>query len=189
MLVFIFLLLTLHVVSANDIFSAVANDDASEIRKLLAEHPSMLNSKGPGGQTPLMNAVLSGKVISVEALLSHKADVTIPEKDGYVPIHGAGFQGRAEIAQLLIDNGVSVLSPHSDGYLPFHRACWGTEERHTETVRVFLEAGGMDYAHKASNGQTCWKMTKNAGTKKLLKEYKEKKNKSSSSSSSSSEEL
>jgi hypothetical protein len=30
---------------------------------------------------------------------------------------------------------------HVDGFIPMHRACWGDEQRHTDTVRVFLEAG------------------------------------------------
>lgn len=51
-----------------------------------------------------------------------------------------------------------------------HRACWGTEERHTETVKVFLEAG-VPVRHTAANGKTCWQMTKNKETKKLLKTY------------------
>jgi hypothetical protein len=42
------------------------------------------------GQTPLMNAVLSGKGSAVKYLLKKGADVTIAEKDGYTPMHGAG---------------------------------------------------------------------------------------------------
>lgn len=52
-----------------------------------------INQRGPGGQTPLMNAVLSGQTEVVKALLELGADHKIPEKDGYTPMHGAGFQG------------------------------------------------------------------------------------------------
>jgi hypothetical protein len=41
------------------IFAAVTADDPSAIERAL-EHAD-INAKGPGGQTPLMNAVLSGK--------------------------------------------------------------------------------------------------------------------------------
>lgn len=28
-----------------------------------------------------------------------------------------------------------------DGVTPIHRACWGSQQRHTDTVRMFLEDG------------------------------------------------
>ena len=40
-----------------------------------------INTIGPGGQTPLMHAVLSGKLKAVKALLKLGADTTIGEKD------------------------------------------------------------------------------------------------------------
>ena len=30
-----------------------------------------------------------------------------------------------------------------DGYTPLHRACWGQEQRHVDTVRVLITAGGV----------------------------------------------
>jgi len=67
--------------------------------------------------------------------------VTIGEMQGYTPMHGAGFQGRDEIATLLILHGLDPSDRHADGFTPLHRACWGREERHTETVRALLRAG------------------------------------------------
>ena len=29
----------------------------------------------------------------------------------------------------------------ADGFTPIHRSCWGNDRRHTDTVKVFLEAG------------------------------------------------
>merc|ERR1719231_88848 len=100
-----------------------------------------LNVQGPGGQSPLMHAVLGGKTKAVKFLLKRGADAAVAEKDGYTPMHGAGFQGRAEIAKMLIDHGLDPFDRHRDGYTPIHRACWGAEARHTDTVRVLLEAG------------------------------------------------
>ena len=88
-----------------------------------------------------MHAVLGGSLESVKYLLSKGADTSIGEKDGYTPMHGAGFQGRYEIAKVLIDHGLDPRDKHSDGYEPIHRACWGREERHMQTVKVFLDAG------------------------------------------------
>ena len=135
-----------------------------------------INTIGPGGQTPLMHAVLSGKLKAVKALLKLGADTTIGEKDGYVPIHGAGFQGRAEIAQALIDHGVDPSHQHSDGFMPIHRACWGQEKRHTDTVRVLLE-NGVPRDQKAANGETpiiAAKKMGNIKTVKLLEKWEAK---------------
>ena len=52
---------------AQALFAAVQADDAGAIERELER--SDINSRGPGGQTPLMHAVLSGKVNAVKALL------------------------------------------------------------------------------------------------------------------------
>merc|ERR1712060_331405 len=109
----------------------------------------------------------------VEYLLTLNPDTTIGEKDGYTPLHGAGFQGRAEIAKMLLDYGLNPLDSHKDGFLPIHRACWGKNDRHTDTVQVFLDAG-ISWNVKSGDGNTCEKMTKNRKTKKLLKSYKKR---------------
>ena len=93
--------------------------------------------------------------------------------------HGAGFQGRAEIAQLLLDHGLSGTDFHNDGFAPFHRACWGTEQRHTDTVEVFLKSG-IPTGFKSKNGKSCRAMTKNTATIALIKKYKEQYKSSSS---------
>ena len=150
-------------------------DDYEAITAALdtSEGQDLLNIKGSGGQTPLMFAVLGGKKNAVELLLKAGADVTIGEDDGYTPMHGAGFQGRSEIAKKLIDHGLNIYDTHRDGYIPFHRACWGTERRHTDTVKVFLEAG-VDPDFLSVDGRSCLDMTRNKGTKKLIKKWQAK---------------
>ena len=145
------------------VFDAVALDSMEEIKKSLSDDPSALNTPGPGGQSPLMNAVLTGKVNAVKYLLRKKADPSIPEKDGYTPMHGAGFQGRSEIAKLLIAHGLDPSDVHKDGHPPMMRACWGREQRHTETVQVFLDAGADVKTMKA-----CLSATPNAETRELV---------------------
>jgi ankyrin repeat protein len=77
---------------ADDIWAAIRDDSASRVAAALDSDSAVLNTRGPGGQTPLMNAVLSGKVESVKVLIARGADASIGEKDGYTPMHGAGFQ-------------------------------------------------------------------------------------------------
>ena len=115
------------------IHAAVDADDATAVNTAI-QGGADLNEIGPGGQTPLMHAVLQGQLKAVKALLAAGADTTIGEKDGYTPMHGAGFQGRDRIAKRLIKAGLDPSDMHADGYTPLHRACWGREKRHTDMV-------------------------------------------------------
>ena len=142
----------------NALFEAVGTNVPSEIERVL-NAGSDINTIGPGGQTPLMYSVLSGKYESVKYLLEKGADTSIGEKDGYTPMHGAGFQGRWKIAKLLIDHGLDPRDKHSDGYEAIHRACWGSEERHMETVKVLIRAG-VPYDAPGKDGTTPLEMAK-----------------------------
>ena len=143
---------------------------------------------GSGKQTPIMAATLSGSYDVVQYLLSKGANVKIGEKDGYTPMHGAAFQGRANIAKLLLDHGLDPTARHRDGYSPFHRAAWGTEQRHTDTVRVFLEHGvSVDIV--ASDGSTAYQFSRNPATKVLLAEWRQKSEKASELSNKAPDEL
>ena len=118
-------LLLVRAAAAADIHAAVREDSPVKIREALAAGESIDKAgEETGGQTPLMAAVLQGKVNAVEALLAAGADASIGEGDGYTPMHGAGFQGRGEVAKLLIAHSLDPSDFHSDGqalrllYLP-----------------------------------------------------------------------
>ena len=156
-----------------DIWSAIKADSPTLIEKELAQNPQLLNTRGPGGQTPLMHYVLSGKIEALKLFISKGADATIGEKDGYTPMHGAGFQGRAEMVPLLAEYGLDPNEMHSDGYTPIHRACWGREQRHANTVKAFIEAG-VDPRQRTRDGRGPLSLTQNAATKKVIRSAIEK---------------
>eukprot|EP00299_Pterocystis_sp_00344_P001433 c11272_g1_i1.p1 GENE.c11272_g1_i1~~c11272_g1_i1.p1 ORF type:complete len:174 (-),score=45.44 c11272_g1_i1:68-589(-) len=163
------LVLPLLVINADPaIFDAIRNDHLDVLRSLIDS--KNINLPGPGQQTPLMAATLQGKAEIVEYLLSAGANPSIEEKDGYTPMHGAGFQGRANVAKVLIAAGLDPNDRHSDGFTPLHRACWGREQRHTDTVQVFLEAG-VDPNQRDSAGRTPIELTSNPKTKALLQNF------------------
>lgn len=154
------------------------------------------NVQQPGsGQTALMGAVLRGYTDIVKFLLESSSssssssqqeerrgapaivlDVNVPEKDGYTPAHGAAFQGRADCMRVLVAAGVNVVDDyHPDGFAPLHRACWGREQRHTDTIQVLRDEIGVDIVKlPAKNGKRCEDMTTNTATLELLRETKEK---------------
>ena len=163
------------VLAVGDIFEAVRRDSMNGIKTALKAGAN-IDAKGPGGQTPLMHAVLNGKKNAVKYLLKKEADTSIGEKDGYTCMHGAGFQGRYEIAQILIDRGIDPRDKHTDGFEPIERACWGNEERHTATVEVFLKHIELDNDIDAKIISTCLKSS-SSKTRTLVQNYVKSKGK------------
>jgi ankyrin repeat protein len=123
------------------------------------------------GQTPLMAAILRGKVRVVNYLLENGADVTVAEKDGFTPAHGAAHAGNIEIMRLLHDRGLDVISDeHIDGSLPLHHACRGRTPGHAQVVEYLLKVG-VDPDLEDSDGMRCIEITKNVRTKQVLVSY------------------
>uniref|UniRef100_A0A7S3NM35 Ankyrin repeat protein n=1 Tax=Aureoumbra lagunensis TaxID=44058 RepID=A0A7S3NM35_9STRA len=145
-LLFVLLSLTLAEKSTadlnNELYQAVRADSIIEIQRILDAGAEINTRSGPGEQTPLMNAVLTGKENAVSVLLESGASTTIGEKDGYKPMDGAAYQGRAAIVRKLYEHGVPLDQVHPrDGNRPVQRSCWGRQDRHSETVATFLELG------------------------------------------------
>lgn len=51
-----------------------------------------------------------------------------------------------------------------------HRACWGGDQRHTDTVRVFLQAGVSPFEKTAEGKNPVDIVIRNPATEKLLRE-------------------
>lgn len=127
---FFFFLCAIFVLAEEvSIFDAVREDfeGIKDIRSLVQKDASLLESIGPGGQTPLISAVLQGKFHAVKTLLELGANAFATEKDGYNVLHAAGFQGRPMILRLLLDHfseqsiDMNVATDqHADGYYPLH---------------------------------------------------------------------
>ena len=151
----------------------LAADTVARARAALAEGANIDVQDEVNGQTPIMRATLHGWTSLVKFLLEKGADCTIGEKDGYTPAHGAGFQGRVNIMELLKDRGIDIHSPApKDGFTPFHRACWGREQRHTDTIKFLLTEGEVDMNVKGGQDKrTCLQMTPNENTRALLLKY------------------
>ncbi|KAL7482294.1 hypothetical protein ACHAW6_007975 [Cyclotella cf. meneghiniana] len=153
------------------LFEAAANEDISAALSALKAGANINARSERGLQTPLMQSVLFGRGKMVQFFLEQGADTTIGERDGYTPMHGAGFQGRAEIAEMLKNHGVPLRDKHHDGYEPAIRSCWGSEERHTETLIWFIDNG----VPVEEIYDVCVTSSSNEQTKQFLRERKEAK--------------
>jgi ankyrin repeat protein len=126
-----------------ELHEAIANDNLAKLQAALDRGADInaVPTEAPGGQPPLLMAILNDKLEFVKELVERGADTSLGEKDGYTPLHAAAFQGRADIMKYLLEKGLDPNDYHDDGFTPMHRALWGKEQRHTDTVRLLLEAG------------------------------------------------
>eukprot|EP00555_Chaetoceros_dichaeta_P002787 CAMPEP_0198250620 /NCGR_PEP_ID=MMETSP1447-20131203/1729_1 /TAXON_ID=420782 /ORGANISM="Chaetoceros dichaeta, Strain CCMP1751" /LENGTH=195 /DNA_ID=CAMNT_0043935467 /DNA_START=25 /DNA_END=612 /DNA_ORIENTATION=+ len=152
--------------------SKQGEDDVAAVKKAIEKGANVNHQDEASGQTPLMGAVLRGKVNIVRHLLDIQADVTIGEKQGYTPAHGAAFQGRPGVMQMLIDHGIDVNVPHSgDGHVPLIRTCWGGKKSHYETFKVLLNTGiDIFEGGKSSIAESCMEKIDNDEIKQHLME-------------------
>ena len=100
--------------------------------------------------------------------------VSHPRLCRYTAFHGAGFQGRPRVAKVLIEAGLDPQHEHADGYQAIHRACWGSEPRHADVVRVLVEDGGVPHDVKDRHGETPLthaRRRNNPSTVQLLEDY------------------
>ena len=157
-----------------NIYEVINAEDQEALSALLAAEGSPIDIQDVAGQTPLVFASLGGHVDAVKLLLEAGADASIGESGGYTPIHAAAFQGRAAVVRELLGAGLDGAARHSDGLAAFHRACYGAEPWHTETVRVFLEAG-VPHDLQGDAGKSCTSGTRNAATLALINEWADQK--------------
>ncbi|CAE7692965.1 Ank1, partial [Symbiodinium microadriaticum] len=118
-------------------------------------------------RTPVMVASLAGHAEVVELLIQRGCNVTLADKEGYAPMDAAAWRGRPEVMEVLLKYSPfpsKLHSFHRDGYAPLHRACWGKRARHSQVVRLLLEAR-IEPELPSVNGTTCLELATRQETK------------------------
>jgi ankyrin repeat protein len=128
------------VVRAGDLFQAINNGSAAEVRRLLADDPALANKANANGDLPLHVALRGPNLDLVRALIEAKADVRALDGNvGITPLHVAAANDRKEAAELLIARGADVNAPNrSDAATPLHSAAVGGA---LEVARLLLAKG------------------------------------------------
>jgi ankyrin repeat protein len=151
--------------SASDMMAAVAAGDSEGVSALLAEDPSLVNSRGEDGVSAVLLARYRFDRATMDALLAADPDLDIFEgaalgridrvraaldddplavrafsPDGFTALHLAAFFGKPEIARALLDAGapVDAYTTNDLANQPLHAAAAG---RHLEVCRLLLAAG------------------------------------------------
>ncbi|CAE6937598.1 Ank3 [Symbiodinium sp. CCMP2592] len=106
----------------------------------------------------------------VELLIQRGCNVTLADKEGYAPMDAAAWRGRPEVMEVLLKYSPfpsKLHSFHRDGYAPLHRACWGKRARHSQVVRLLLEAR-IKPELPSVNGTTCLELATRQETKDIV---------------------
>ena len=150
---------------SEELINAVNTDDAARVAELVAEDPSLAETRDQGGVSAVMlsryrfnrettDALLAADpeldVFEATALgyidrlrdrlMADPASATAFSPDGFTALHFAGFFGKIEAARELISAGASVdvYTTNDFANQPLHAAAAG---RHLEVCRVLLGAG------------------------------------------------
>jgi len=131
------------------LMEALRRGDRHAFRKVLRQHSTVTNRRGPGGSTPLMYAALYGDADSVRLLLNHGADPNIRNDAGATALMWAVED--PEKIRLLMRHGTNVNARSADGQTPLIIAAgrYGAGA----AVKLLLE-GGANPSDKASGGGT-----------------------------------
>jgi ankyrin repeat protein len=103
-----------------------------------------------GGEPPLVSAVKAGKVDTVRALLTQRADANSPEVDGTTALHYAAHFDNLAAADLLIKAGANTRAANRYGATPLWLACINGS---APMVERLLKAGA-DPNTKMAEGDT-----------------------------------
>jgi len=122
---------------ATRIMEALREGNTPGFRKLVSTTPGVGNLKGPGGTTPLMQAVLYGDLEAVRLLLANGADPNIHNEAGATPLMWAAAD--AHKTRLLLEHGADVNARSDDGRTPLLIAAgqFGNDE----VLRLLLDRG------------------------------------------------
>ena len=96
------------------------------------------SSAAVGADTPLLEAVKNRDIAAVQALVSQRVDVNIPQADGATALHWAAHWDDVEVADLLIDAGARVNAANDYGVVPLLLAATNGS---TAMVARLLSAG------------------------------------------------
>ena len=84
---------------------AVILPGSADVVSLLLQHGAPVNTRLPGGQTPLMLAAIRANQGAVERLIAAGADPNVPDAQGHTPLMVVCRSGHEKLAKLLLEAG------------------------------------------------------------------------------------
>ena len=122
---------------ASQLLAAAQEGDTPDVQGLLARGVD-INSRGPYGNTALMDAALTGHTDTLRLLLERGADVNARGNTGRTALMEAALEGYAEAVKVLLDRGAEVNAKDEGGWTALF---WAAFAQRRAVVRMLLEKG------------------------------------------------
>ena len=129
---------------------ALAKAKIEKAKASFQEHPELVSKKDEYGQTPLIQAALSGDKDMVELLFSYNVDINDRDNAGRTALHWAVDSGRDEVIKVLLAKKAEVNAKSNAGWTPLHEAAAFGKP----AAAALLLANRADVNAKANDGQT-----------------------------------
>jgi ankyrin repeat protein len=128
------------------LLDAIQNEDIEAVRRILLDHPELIDSTDNFGATPLMSAVscIERSIDIINVILAAGANINFQTSEGYSALHYAvGVDGEAqlntvEVLERLIAAGANLELRQHYGWTPLLRA---VVEGSVLEVKILLAAG------------------------------------------------
>jgi hypothetical protein len=122
---------------------AMDEGDVDEVRKLVEEDPTLLETPHAGFLPIHTAAFQENDPAMIEVLLSLGSDVNARDELGKTPLHIASQQGNVENAVALISNGASIDALDDERFSPLLTACSFADDRTEQMVDLLIRHGAI----------------------------------------------
>ena len=124
--------------SSYDFVKAVKDSNGDKATQLLADHPTLVDSRDGDGDTALIIAISRSDPNWTGFLLKNKADTNLGGKGGDTPLMAAARVGFEDAVLWLLDLGARVDEPNRMGETPLIVA---VQQRQPRIVKLLLDHG------------------------------------------------
>jgi len=104
------------------LFDVIAHDNVNDCKYILERDPSLINSVGWHGMTPLHRASTRGNLEILEILLGYGAKVNAVNGFGETPLHFACQTASLRFIRILVENGADIKILDNGGRSCLHHA-------------------------------------------------------------------
>ncbi|CAI4223306.1 unnamed protein product [Auanema sp. JU1783] len=117
---------------------AVETMDLATIEQVYDQDPTLVDCQDRVGHTPLLLAVMAGRVDVIQFLLEHGADLGHVDKDGHSAVHWAVVCGQLDALVYIIKKKASVSVPDHLNSTPLHYSTVSEDIPHELSISILL---------------------------------------------------